>query len=110
LIPFTQIRSGIDGCDAHLAHIPSDRFPIDAHPFSLQLCRNFPSTVKGALRVDFINAMLQPHFYSTGRARLVIEARAAQTEQISLQIQRKLTLCPLNQRDPFLSRQICTFF
>src|SRR5436305_13499242 len=54
--------------------------------------------------------MLEPHFRSFGRARLVIQARAAQTEQISLQTQRKLTLCPLNQGDPFLSRQSCNFF
>src|SRR5689334_7461666 len=61
-------------------------------------------------RVDFIDARLEPHFFPTGRARLIIQARTAQTEQISLHIQWKLTLGPLNEADPFLSTQSCNFF
>ncbi len=54
--------------------------------------------------------MFEPHFLGRGRARLIIQARAAQTEQIGLQTQRKLTLCSLHQTDSFLPGQSCNFF
>src|SRR5713226_9786566 len=54
--------------------------------------------------------MLQSHFFRTGRARLVIQARTTQTEQIGLQAQRKLMLGSFNQADSFLPPQSCTFF
>src|SRR5260370_5177074 len=41
---------------------------------------------------------------------MVLKARAAQTEQIGLQTQRKLTRCSLHQTHSFLSRQSCNFF
>jgi hypothetical protein len=54
--------------------------------------------------------MFKSYFFCTGRARLVIQTRSTHTEQIGLQTQRKLTLCPFNQTNPFLSRQSCNFF
>src|SRR5260370_26497821 len=54
--------------------------------------------------------MLELHFFCTGRARLIIQACATQTQQVCLHRERKFTLCPLNEGDSFLSRQTCNFF
>ena len=62
MVTFTQIRARIDSCNAHLPHVSRDRFAIDAHAFTLQLRRNLAGTVKGTLRVEFINAMVELHF------------------------------------------------
>ena len=100
-----QIRSRSDAFNAHLAHMPLNRLAIDEQAFALQLNANPPRAVKWILRIDFINPMFHSHLLWRRSYRLVIQTGAAQTEQVSLQGERQLSVLTFDQFQTLSARQ-----
>ncbi len=92
-----QVGSRADAGDTHLAHVSLHCFSVDLPPFSSQLCCHAARAVERVLGVDSVNAMLERHFLQRGSARLVIETRAADAEQICLHGERKHGRLPVNE-------------
>jgi hypothetical protein len=100
-----QVRSRADAGDAHVAHVPLHRLAVDTPPFSSQLGRDAARAVKGILRVERIDAMLERHLLRRGLARLVVETRSADAQQVRLRAQRNGDVLTLNERHAFLPRE-----
>jgi hypothetical protein len=57
-----QIRARADPRNAHLSHMPLDRFPVHLHSFQLELSRNLSRPIKRPFGVDLINAVFELDF------------------------------------------------
>ena len=85
--PLAQVRPWTDARNAHLPHTPLDRLTIDPYPLPLQLHRNAPGAVEGILGVNLVDAMLDSYLLGRSLYRLVVQTRAAQAKEVSLNLQ-----------------------
>ena len=106
-----QVRTWSNPGDAHLAHVALYRGSGNMRAFSPQLGGDPSRAVVGMGGVDFIDAMLDGNF-SLGRThRLVIQARATDTQQFGLDPQGDLRMPSLQPLQPFNSRSVrCQIF
>ena len=74
-----QVRFGIEGFDAQNAHQPLDAFAVD-----LQGNGHLPASVERDLEVQLVQLPEQAQVLRALRPRLVVVARARQTEQFAL--------------------------
>jgi hypothetical protein len=79
-----QVRTRRDAFDAHFPQITLHPLAVDGFPLALQLRRQSSRAVKRISRVEFIEAMLEPHFLRGRRRRLVIQTGTRGGDQFGL--------------------------
>ena len=105
-IALAQVRTGIDGHDAHFPHVTPYGVLVNLISFPVHNCSNFPVAQERMLRVKLINPVLEANFLRRGRDRLVVQAGAIQAEQIGLYADRVFETIPFQQVDTLLAGQV----
>lgn len=106
----TRIRPRTHRCNAHLLHIATDRIACERPKRRFQENLELARPIERAGRKQFIDAMLDRDFSCRWWNGLVIEMRAADTEQVGLRPQGQRVRRPLDQRSSEPIREGGSFF
>src|SRR6188474_3064713 len=91
------------GFQTHQAHQPLHVLAVDDGPFEAQRFAQLAAPVERPLQMDLVDAQHQRQFLSAGAHRLVVQPRAADSEQLALASKRNLFLS-LNHGSALLQR------
>ena len=102
----TEIGTGTDADDAHLAHVPLHGFAIDdqlvvAGQDNLDAAR----PIRWMRGINDINRVLDAHLLGCRRHGLIVQAAPAETEQVGLVGDRDVTRLAVHQLHPLRSCQ-----
>jgi hypothetical protein len=92
-----QIWLRCDPFDTHFTHMPLHLFAIDHLTFPSEASRYSTRAVERALRIEFVNPVLQSDLLGGRLSRPIIKARSIQTQQLCLRLYAKLRIIPFNE-------------
>src|SRR4051812_27038528 len=86
--------------NTHLAHIALHTLAVDWRKVRMEQHGQLARAIKRMGRVDLVDAMLDRHFLQRWRFGLIVQAPAADREQLGLGVERERVSVVLNQRAP----------
>jgi hypothetical protein len=88
-VAFTQIGARRNPGDPHLTHIPLHPFAIDRPKLLLHQDGQLARAIKGMGGREFVNAVFDRHLLWRWRLRLIVQATAADPQQLGLNLERQ---------------------